>query len=34
MQGVRAERLGTHIALLEVQSEDELNRYDQFDNRK
>ncbi len=34
MQGVRAERLGPHIALLEVQSEEELNSYDQFDNRK
>lgn len=34
MQGVRAERLGTHIALLEGQSEEELNAHDQFDNHE
>jgi hypothetical protein len=34
MQGVRAERLGTHLALLKVQSEEEPNSHDQFDNRK
>ena len=34
MQAVEAERLVTHIASLEVESEEELNSHDQLDNRK